>query len=102
MRAFNPKDAARCRTFPCHAVRVRTVTLYGRPGCHLCDDARAVLERVRRDTPFALVERDIEADDALLRRYLERIPVVALDGRELFDFFVDEDALRAALSSAGP
>ena len=81
---------------------MRTVTLYGRPGCHLCDDARAVLERVRRDTPFALVERDIEADDALLRRYLERIPVVALDGRELFDFFVDEDALRAALSSAGP
>jgi glutaredoxin len=100
--AFNSKDAARRRTFPCHAVRVRTVTLYGRPGCHLCDDARAVLERVRRDTPFALVERDIEADDALLRRYLERIPVVALDGRELFDFFVDEDALRAALSSAGP
>ena len=78
------------------------LVLYGRDGCHLCDEARAVLERVRRDTPFALVERDIEADDALLRRYLERIPVVALDGRELFDFFVDEDALRAALSSPGP
>jgi len=81
---------------------VRTVTLYGRPGCHLCDDARAVLERIRRETPFELVERDIESDDALLRRYLERIPVVALDGRELFDYFVDERALRAALSSARP
>ena len=81
---------------------MRTITLYGRPGCHLCDDARAVLERVRRELDFELVERDIEADDALLRRYLERIPVVALDGRELFDFFVDERALRAALSSPGP
>jgi glutaredoxin len=81
---------------------VPTVTLYGRPGCHLCDEARVVLERVRLQTPFELVERDIEADDDLLRRYLERIPVVALDGRELFDFFVDERALRAALSSARP
>jgi glutaredoxin len=81
---------------------VRTVTLYGREGCHLCDDARAVLERVRAEEPFELVERDIEADDDLLRRYLERIPVVALDGRELFDLFVDERALRAALSSADP
>jgi hypothetical protein len=57
---------------------------------------------VRRETPFELVERDIEADDDLLRRYLERIPVVAVDGRELSDFFVDEDALRAALSSPAP
>ena len=81
---------------------MRTVTLYGRPGCHLCDDARAVLLRVRREVPFELVERDIESDDALLRRYLERIPVVAVDGREVFDFFVEEDALRAALSSPGP
>jgi len=79
---------------------MRIVTLYGRPGCHLCDDARAALERVRLETPFELVERDIEADDDLLRRYLERIPVVALDGRDLFDYFVDERALRAALSSA--
>ena len=81
---------------------MRTVTLYGRPGCHLCDDARAVLLRVRREVSFELVERDIESDDALLRRYLERIPVVAVDGREVFDLFVEEDALRAALSSPGP
>ena len=79
-----------------------TVTLYGRPGCHLCDDAREVLERIRRTEPFELEEVDIEADDDLLRRYLERIPVIALDGRELFDFFVDEPALRAALRSAVP
>ena len=72
---------------------MRTVTLYGRPGCHLCDDARAALLRVRETKPFHLEEVDIESDDALLRRYLERIPVVALDGEELFDFFVDEEAL---------
>jgi hypothetical protein len=47
--------------------------------------------------PFVLEEIDIEADDALLRRYLERIPVIALDGEELFDFFVDEEALRRKL-----
>jgi glutaredoxin len=81
---------------------VRTVTLYGRPGCHLCDDARDVLLRIRDDTPFDLVERDIERDDDLLRRYLERIPVIAVDGEELFDFYIDERAFRAALSSTGP
>lgn len=72
---------------------MRTVTLYSRPGCHLCDDARAALERVRARAPFALEEQDIEADDALHARYLERIPVIALDGEELFDYFVDEEAL---------
>ena len=76
---------------------MRTVTLYGRRGCHLCDDARAILQRIRATQPFALEEIDIESDDALLRRYLERIPVIALDGEELFDFFVDEEALRRKL-----
>ena len=70
-----------------------TVTLYSRSGCHLCDDARAVLERLRARAPFVLEERDIEADDALLKAYLERIPVIALDGQELYDFFVDEQDL---------
>ena len=76
---------------------MRTVTLYGRPGCHLCDDARAALERVRATRPFTLEEVDIDADDDLFKRYLERIPVVALDGAELFDHFVDEQELAAKL-----
>src|SRR5262249_25351071 len=76
-----------------------TITLYTRPGCHLCDDAREILVRVRNDLPFALDERDIEADDALHGAYLERIPVVALDGEELFEFFVDEDELRRRLGA---
>jgi glutaredoxin len=70
-----------------------TLVLYGRPGCHLCDDARAVLERIGH--PFE--EIDIDADDELLARYLERIPVVALDGAELYDLFVDEADLRTRL-----
>ncbi len=74
------------------------VTLYGRPGCHLCDVAREALERVRADAPFELREIDIERDDELFKRYLERIPVVCLDGEELFEFHVDEAALRRRLS----
>ena len=77
-----------------------TITLYGRPGCHLCDDARDVLERLRARFAFTLEERDITTDDDLHRRYLERIPVVALDGEELFDFFVDEGALAQRLRDA--
>jgi glutaredoxin len=76
----------------------RTVTLFGRPGCHLCDDARTILERVRADVPFELAERDIEADDDTFKAYLERIPVVALDGEELYELFVDEHDLRARLA----
>ena len=74
------------------------VTLYGRPGCHLCDEAREVLERVRAEAPFELLEIDIERDDELFKRYLERIPVVCLNGEELFEFHVDEAALRHRLS----
>jgi glutaredoxin len=72
-----------------------TITLYGRPGCHLCDDARVVLQRIGH--PFD--EVDIESDDELLARYLERIPVIALDGTELYDFFVDETDLRERLDA---
>ena len=75
-----------------------TVVLYGRPGCHLCDDAREVLRRLRAELAFTLEEADVEQDDELHRRYLERIPVIALDGEELFDFFVDEDELRRRLA----
>ena len=75
-----------------------TVTLYGRPGCHLCDDARATLAPLAAELGFTLEEVDIEADDDLLRRYLERIPVVAVDGEELFDFFVDVQILRRRLA----
>jgi glutaredoxin len=79
-------------------VSAPTVTIYGRPGCHLCDDALAVLERIRAETPFALERVNIEEDDAVLRAYLERIPVVAVDGEEVYDYVVDEADLRARLA----
>ena len=75
----------------------REVILYSRPGCHLCDDARAVLMRVRAGHPFAYSERDIDRDDALQRAYLERIPVVTIDDVEVFELFVDEADLIDAL-----
>lgn len=78
-----------------------TIDLYGRPGCHLCDEARARLTALQAELGFALVEHDIEADDDLHRRYLERIPVVVLDGEHLFDFFVDEAVLRQRLGTVG-
>ena len=65
------------------------LVLYGRPGCHLCDDARTVLqallaERAGRGLPAPpLQERDIDADDELQRRYAFTIPVVTLGGREV-------------------
>jgi glutaredoxin len=74
-----------------------TVRLYGAPGCHLCEAARRVLERVRAEIPFVLEEVDISADQDLERRYRERIPVVAVDGEEAFTYFVHPEALRRRL-----
>ena len=78
-----------------------TVVLYGRPGCHLCDDAREVLLRVRAEHPFEFHERDIEHDDALFAAYLERIPVVTIDGEEAFELFVDADRAHDRLGYSG-
>jgi hypothetical protein len=75
----------------------RDVVLYGRDGCCLCDDARALLMKVRAERPFNFTERDIDCDERLLHRYLERIPVVTIDGTEAFELFVDESELRRRL-----
>jgi len=76
------------------------VRLYGRPDCHLCDEARAGLEGLRADgLGFELDEIDIETDDDLLRRYLERIPVIELDGEIVSELWLDADGLRARLDT---
>jgi len=75
-----------------------TVVIYGRPGCHLCEQALATVERVRARKPFALEQVDIESDDALFTRYLERIPVITVDGHEIFELFVDEQELESAVA----
>jgi glutaredoxin len=76
-----------------------TVVLYGRPGCHLCEDALALVERVRSRVPFVLEQRDIERDDEWFKLYLERIPVVEIEGEVVFELFVDERQLERRLST---
>jgi glutaredoxin len=78
------------------------VTLYGKPGCHLCEDAFQAIEKVRRDRDFELKEIDITLDAGLNREYGERIPVIAVDGVEKFEFFVDPAALAQALDRVEP
>ncbi len=80
---------------------MKTVTLYTRPGCHLCDDARAALAAPAATHAVPLEEIDIEGDDALHRAYLERIPVIHVDGAHVSDYFLDEAALTARLNSDG-
>ncbi|MBA2955611.1 glutaredoxin family protein [Nocardioides sp. MAH-18] len=75
------------------------VTLYSRPGCHLCDDARVVIERVCADLGTSYVEVSIDDDPVLRERYGEEIPVTLVDGRQHDFWRVDEQRLRAALSS---
>ena len=78
---------------------MRTVTVYSKHDCHLCADALAALRALQVELGFDLRELDITKDDDLHRAYFERIPVVALDGEELFDYFVDERLLRERLES---
>jgi glutaredoxin len=61
------------------------VTLYGKAGCHLCDDAKQVIAEVRRTRPFAYAEVDVSLDPVLHARYGERIPVVTVNGDEAFE-----------------
>ena len=76
------------------------VRLYGRPDCHLCDEARAGLESLRSDgVRFELEEVDIESDDQLLFRFLERIPVIELNGEIVGELWLDADDLRARIDT---
>jgi glutaredoxin len=79
---------------------VPVVTLYSRPGCHLCDEARAEILAIRRALPaFDLREVDIETDERLLRTYLERIPVVEVDGEIVSELVFDSPRLRGKLDN---
>jgi glutaredoxin len=73
------------------------VTLYGKPGCHLCDDARTVVQQALAGRDAELEEVDVTLDPVLERRYGERIPVLAVDGEELFQYVVDARALAERL-----
>jgi glutaredoxin len=77
----------------------RTVTLIGKPGCHLCDDARTVVQKVAAETGAVVEERDITREPELHDRYWEQIPVVLVDGEQHTFWRVDERRLRAALTA---
>ena len=71
--------------------------MYARPGCGLCDDAREVIMAEQARTPFDYREVDVSGDDALELEYGIRIPVVLVDGRELFEIRVDAGRLAEAI-----
>jgi glutaredoxin len=81
------------------APEMATLTVYSKPDCHLCQEAIRALRRLQAELEFELLERDISADDALHRAYFERIPVIALDGEELSEYFLDEALVRERLES---
>jgi len=76
------------------------VVVYSRPGCHLCEEAIAAIVALHDEGyRFALHEVDIESDELLLRRYLERIPVVEVDGTVVSELVLDQIGLRARLDT---
>lgn len=75
------------------------IVVYSRPECHLCREAMIQLRALQPELGFELRELDIDRSPDLQRAYFERIPVIALDGEELFDYFLDETALRERLES---
>ena len=69
------------------------IDIYSRPGCHLCDDAKAIIERVQNRFFFTLHIINIEADPALEKEYGSQIPVVFINGNKAFKYHVDEAEL---------
>ena len=76
------------------------MTLFAAAGCHLCERARAVLEGVRGEHPFELIEVDIGGDPGLEAAYREWLPVVEIDGERAFTYHVHEAALVRRLEAA--
>jgi glutaredoxin len=75
------------------------ITLLSKPGCHLCDEARVVIERVAGELGVPWQERSIADDPELAEQYGEQIPVTFVDGRQHDYWRVDERRLRAALGA---
>jgi glutaredoxin len=80
---------------------MNTITLYTRAGCHLCEEAERVLRAEPAAAGFRLELVDVDRDPELARRYGVRVPVVALDGEDLFEYEVPADLLRARLGRVG-
>jgi len=74
-----------------------TLTLYSRPGCHLCDDMKALIDRVAHDTAWTVEVVDISTDAELEARYGLEIPVLLVNGRKAAKYRVSEADLRRLL-----
>lgn len=77
---------------------VAEVLMYGRPGCHLCDEAREAILALREELSFDYREVDVESDPRLERAHGLRVPVVEVDGEEVFEYRVDAGELRRLLA----
>jgi len=75
------------------------LTIYSRPGCHLCEELKAVVTRVARRVPLDLEEVDISGDRELEARYGLEIPVLMVDGRKAAKYRIDEDQLLRVLNA---
>ncbi len=84
---------------PLDAAPPARVTLYSRPGCHLCEVAREVIERVCAELGEQYTEVSIDDDQELSERFAEEIPVTFVDGRQHDFWRVDEQRLRVALTT---
>ncbi|GAB3857379.1 glutaredoxin family protein [Micromonospora andamanensis] len=80
-------------------MREPRLTLITRPGCHLCEDAKAALDRVVAVTGDRWTERDVSGDVELEREYGDRLPVLLLDGREHGYWRVEEERLLRDLTT---
>ena len=78
-----------------------TLTLVTRAGCHLCEEAEAMLAGLRADHEFGLELRDVDADPALAAAYTDHVPVLLIEGKLLSYWFVDREKVVSALAS-GP
>ena len=78
------------------------LTFYGKAGCHLCEEAYAEVRTVQDETWFELEVHDVSLDPGLNRRYGQRVPVLAADGRDVLELGFDAASVRAVLGRVGP
>ena len=80
--------------------RVKRLTIYSRPGCHLCEDMKTVIGQVAAQMPadtIAVTEIDVSTDEALERIYAQEIPVLLVDGRKSAKYRITEEELKRIL-----
>jgi glutaredoxin len=82
-------------------LRKARVIVYSRPGCHLCDEAKAAIEKSNCSDRYTLEEVNIESDDELLKKYQYDIPVITIDGVEAFKHRVDPEQFKIRVTRSG-